>query len=102
MVDTLPTYPDPDFAELERVLKGEQEPRRVHLAELLIDEEVLQAIAQRYLGQQWVPSTAETRELYGRQVVALYHRLGYDFATTSYPGAAGEMPGSITRPPNTD
>jgi hypothetical protein len=79
MLEALPNTPDPDFAELERVLKGEQEPRRVHLAELLIDEEVLQAIAERYLGQRWVPSTAETRESYFRQLVALYHRLGYDF-----------------------
>lgn len=71
--------PAPDFAELERVLKGEQEPRRVHLVELLIDEEVLQAIAERYLGKAWIPSTAESRELYFQQYVELYYRLGYDF-----------------------
>ena len=79
MGGVLPEYPDPDFTELERVLKGEQEPRRVHLIELLIDEEVLQAIAKRYLGQPWVPSTEKPRETYFRQLITLYHRLGYDF-----------------------
>ena len=54
MINPLLEHLAPNFAELERVLKGEQEPRRVHLVELSIDQEVLQAIAERYLGEPWV------------------------------------------------
>lgn len=54
MTNPLLEHPAPNFAELERVLKGEQDPRRVHLVELGIDQEVLQAIAERYLGEPWV------------------------------------------------
>jgi len=92
MKNPLLERPAPDFAELERVLKGEQEPCRVHLVELLIDEEVLQAITVRYLGKPWVswgegprwlPSLEEQGEPYFKQLVALYYRLGYDYVPVS-------------------
>jgi uroporphyrinogen decarboxylase len=72
-------HPIPDFAELERVLKGEQEPRRVHPVELGIDEEVMQAITERYLGAPWIPSTAKPQARYFNQLITLYYRLGYDY-----------------------
>ena len=75
-------HPAPDFATLERVLKGEQEPARVHLAELTIDQEILQAITERYLDQPWIPLTEESREPYFEQFVNLYCRLGYDYVPT--------------------
>ena len=79
MANPLLTHPAPDFAELERVLKGEQETSRVHLVELLLDEEVLRAITEQHLGESWIPSTEETKELYYKQLVTLYYRLGYDY-----------------------
>jgi len=79
MTGALLEHPNPDFAELEQVLRGEQEPRRVHLVELLIDEEVLQTISERYMGQRWIPLAAESREAYWRQFIQMYYRLGYDF-----------------------
>ena len=79
MMNPLLDHPSPDFAELERVLKGDQEPQRVHLVELLIDEEVLQAIVEHYLGEAWIPSTAESRVRYLKQLTLLYCRLGYDY-----------------------
>lgn len=85
MTNPLLESPTPDFAELERVLKGEQEPRRVHLVELFLDQEVLQAIHERYLGQPWIPKTRwtnEPKEPYFRQLVTLYYRLGYDYVPT--------------------
>ena len=81
MTSPLLEHPTPDFAELERVLKGEQEPRRGHLVELPMDREVLQAITERYLGEQWIPFdrwTEEPREPFFKQLVTLYYRLGYD------------------------
>ena len=91
--------PAPDFAELERVLKGEQEPRRVHLVELGVDGELLQLIKERYLGEPWIsspnwrgwrffPPAEGIRAPYFDQEVTLYHRLGYDYARAwaQYPG----------------
>jgi uroporphyrinogen decarboxylase len=79
-------HPNPNFAELERVLRGEQEPRRVHLIELSIDQEVLQAIAERYLSKPWIfwdrPSGAPPTEPYLRQLITVYYRLGYDCVPT--------------------
>lgn len=71
--------PAPDFAELQRVLKGEQEPRRVHLVELGVDPEVRQAIIERYLGESPIPRTEETKERHFVQLITLYWRLGYDY-----------------------
>jgi len=70
----------PDFDELEKVLKGEKRPSRVHLVELGIDQEVAQFVTENVLGEQWVPSTEQTRSQFARQHVNLYARMGYDFA----------------------
>jgi uroporphyrinogen decarboxylase len=79
-------HPHPDFEELARVLKGEQEPRRAHVVELGIDQEVLQVISERYLGETW---TAWNRwrdgvppRSYIQRLVTLYYRLGYDYVPT--------------------
>jgi uroporphyrinogen decarboxylase len=86
MTNFLLENPSADFAQLERVLKGQEEPQRVHLVELHIDQEVLGAISERYLGQPWIQwdrhSGAPPPEPYFRQLVTLYHRLGYDFVPT--------------------
>lgn len=86
MTSLLLEHPAPDFAELERVLKGEQEPRRVHLVELHIDQEVLQAITERYLDEPWIAwdrlSGVPPTEPYFRQLITLYYRLGYDYVPT--------------------
>jgi uroporphyrinogen decarboxylase len=86
MTSPLLELPAPDFAKLEQVLKGEKEPRRVHLVELHIDHEVLQTINERYLSEPWIgwdrPSGAPPTEPYLRQLITLYYRLGYDCVPT--------------------
>ena len=75
-------HPAPDFAELERVLMGQQEPRRVHLVEVAIDQEVLQAISERCLHKPWIlwdNWREEPRESYFEQLVTAWYRLGYDY-----------------------
>lgn len=81
-------HPTPDFAEFQRVLKGEQAPRRVHLADLLLDEEILKAIVERHLDQPWAPWAGSQRWIppsygqmapYFRQLVTIFYRLGYDY-----------------------
>ena len=71
MINPLLKHPTPDFDEFARVLKGQQEPRRVHLVELGIDEEILQAITERYLDQTWV--SPESGEAYFQQRVNLFY-----------------------------
>lgn len=92
MLPPLSPEPKPDFAELEQVLKGEREPQRVHLVELIIDEEMLQGISERYLNQpwpsrgnlpKWMPLPPETRDPYYRQYVDVFAHLGYDFVPVS-------------------
>ena len=72
-------HPSPDFAELERVLMGEQAPERVYPVELLVDAEVMEVITERYLGETWIPLEDGTRDIHCQQRVRFYHRLGYDF-----------------------
>jgi uroporphyrinogen decarboxylase len=71
----------PDFEELDRVIKGEKQPTRVHLAELGIDEEVVRFVTVRVFGEEWVPSTEQTRSRYARQHVSFHAKMGYDFVT---------------------
>jgi uroporphyrinogen decarboxylase len=82
MINPLLENPTPDFSELARVLKGEQEPRRVHLMEHLIDEEVLQAIAECYLDEPWITWDRNLEsvppEAYLKQRIEVHYRLGYD------------------------
>lgn len=73
-------HPAPDFDTFARVLSGEQAPKRVHLVEPFYDIEVLQAIAQRYSDEPWIPLTPDTKEAFIRQLVNLFYRLGYDCA----------------------
>ena len=78
MTNPILARPTPDFAEFERVVKGEQKSQRVHLIELLVDAEVMQHITERYLGVPWIPLEEDTQEPYYKQLVNLYYRLGYD------------------------
>jgi uroporphyrinogen decarboxylase len=72
--------PNPDFDSLVRVLAGEEEATRVHLMELVLDAEIMQAITEQYLDQKWIPDTEETKEAYIQQTAELFYRLGFDFA----------------------
>ena len=91
MTGPLLEHPMPDFAELTRVLKGEQAPRRVHLVEIGIDPEVMEAIAERWLGQQRIPvlhpdsSRRYPDDLYYQRKVTVFSRLGYDCVNISPP-----------------
>ena len=70
--------PVPDFNRLLRVLRGQEQSRRAHAIELLIDAEILQTLQERYLQKKWIPLTAETQREYYTQIEELYRLLGYD------------------------
>jgi len=70
----------PDFQELEKVIKGERQPSRVHLVELGFDQEVIRSVTEDVFGEKWVLNTEQTRSRYARQHVSFCARMGYDFA----------------------
>ena len=78
MKDPFLGQPRPDFAEFERVVRGKQKPKRVHLLELLVDETLMCELTETYLGSPWIPLSADTRDIHIQQRIRLYHRLGYD------------------------
>jgi uroporphyrinogen decarboxylase len=85
MKNPLQEKPAPNFDEFEQVLMGNQMPKRVHLVEMMIDQEILQAIYECYLQTDWIPMqrwTDEPQNPYFQQLITLYYRLGYDYVPT--------------------
>jgi uroporphyrinogen decarboxylase len=87
-----PAHPEPRFDDLVQILEGRQLPSRARPVELLIDDEIMQAVTERYLKRAWVsrgsqprwlPLPKERQEAYFRQVVDVYYRLGYDYVPVS-------------------
>lgn len=74
--------PKPDFARFVRVIKGEEEPKRVPLIELGFDGEILKIIWERFVGSKWVPLTKDKRAEFFKQHALLHRDLGYDYVTT--------------------
>jgi len=68
----------PDFAELEAILKGNIKSKRVHFIELGIDDEVLQKVYECYLGGTWVERDVAGPERYLKNKLEIYSKLGYD------------------------
>jgi uroporphyrinogen decarboxylase len=105
MPNLLLDHPTPDFEQFVRVLKGEQAPRRVHVAEIGIDAEILQTIQETFLGEAWalprgVCSPVSPDERYYRQVTNIYYRLGYDFVPL-WPMWMGAPPTPVRRAADT-
>ncbi len=105
MQDLLLDHPTPDFDELLRVLKGDQLSRRVHLVEIGIDPEILQAIQEFCLDEPWalprgvcMPASPDLK--YYRQMINLYYRLGYDFVPLC-PIWVNNPPGKIVQTADT-
>ena len=70
----------PDFEELEKVITGEKEPKRVHFMELAIDHEVVRWVFENLLDRTYVADTDDTYVEFRRQHVEYYSLMGYDFA----------------------
>mgnify|MGYP005857575691 CR=1 FL=1 len=88
--------PKPDFNELNEILSGKKEPKKVHFVEMLIDEEIKKNLIEEYFGEKNIPPTVtfggsaeginedtdftknkEESEKYYRQLINFYYRLGY-------------------------
>ena len=86
--------PSPNFQELEEVLKGKKEPKKVYFVELGVDQEVVRFITENMLGERWVlpperlmgrsaargkASFDESEEKFWKQYINFYYRMGYDY-----------------------
>ena len=73
--------PSPDYKWFERVIRGEEIPKRPPFVELFLDQEVLEEIVSNYLDRQWVPLSPnrDERRKYWDNYIEAYYRLGYDF-----------------------
>jgi len=69
----------PDFAKFEKVVRGQEEPSRVHLVELGIDSEVIQEVTEQTLARKWIPDSPETHIRHLEQRISFYSAMGYDF-----------------------
>ncbi len=70
--------PVADFDRLMAILSGKKPADRVHPIELLIDEEILEAISEQFLQAKWIKLSPGTMALHFRQKAELYQKLGYD------------------------
>ncbi len=70
--------PTPDYPAFERMITGQEPPRRVHMAELRMDEELVRWVTEEVFGERWVAPEADRRGYWG-QYLRFCERLGYDF-----------------------
>lgn len=70
--------PKPDFPALEAVLKGIKKADKIHHIELAIDIEIMEVISESFMNKKWLPKDVENPKIYYRQLVEMYHQLGYD------------------------
>lgn len=70
--------PSPDFETFAKVLRREEKPRRVHFAELLVDQEIMKSLVEAVIGEKWV-SLNEDKKAYVRQYIRFFYRFGYDY-----------------------
>lgn len=70
----------PDVDKLVDVLKGKRESKEVLLAELIIDDEILEEYTIKYLKKEWVKydrKNKDARRKYWDNVLECYKTLGY-------------------------
>ncbi|MCX7667515.1 MAG: hypothetical protein N2Z84_01085 [Atribacterota bacterium] len=83
----------PDWGEFLKVIQGVKQPRRVHFAEFLVDQEIVGTFHERYLGERRVAATDDPRTFI-RQCISFFHRLGYDYCVlVDVPGLVFPFPG---------
>jgi len=72
-------FPEPDIEEFKKVLKRREKGKRIHIAELHIDKEILIYLWEEFFGEKWIePVDYETQKETLKNIVTLYYRIGFD------------------------
>jgi len=74
----------PDFDQLEAVITGRTDPKRVHFVELGVDGEMWDYLQQHFLGSE-MASAEPSQDGHFRRLLTAYARLGYDFMNAGCP-----------------
>ena len=77
--------PSPDAEAFVSVITGRRKPRRVHLAELFADQEIMACITQHILGKKW-QAYSEDRSVQQQHLlcqIEYWYRMGYDYIRVS-------------------
>lgn len=92
----------PDFQQFIEVVTRKRKPAKVHQVELLVDQEIISSISQKYFLEEMVPLTSQTQKQYIRQYVNWWYRMGYDYAMIiDIPGIGLEFPSKIRKTDDT-
>ncbi len=103
MKEFKPREPKPDFQAMEAMIKGEIEPEKVRLAELVVDFEVIAWVLDKLFNEKMMtlaeayhpdeisaslkqgkgvqPMAGEKERLFWKQYASFFYRMGYDFVT---------------------
>jgi len=92
----------PDFQQFIEVVTKKRKPAKVHQVELLIDQEIISAISQKYFLEEMVPLTSQTQRQYIQQYVNWWYRMGYDYTMIiDIPGIGLEFPSQMRKTDDT-
>lgn len=77
--------PQPDIQNFIQVIRGEKIPQRPPLVELFLDFEIEREICRNYFGREypWPTGEREGDQLYHKNRIEVYYRMGYDYIRTS-------------------
>ncbi|MBN1436997.1 MAG: hypothetical protein JW936_07970 [Sedimentisphaerales bacterium] len=77
--------PQPDWQTFRAVITGQVKPKRVHLAELFADQEIMQWITKNVLQTRWTPASEDRQQMEAHYIdeINYWHRIGYDFIRVS-------------------
>ena len=83
----------PDYQKFIDVVTRKKRPIKVHLIELLVDQEIISTIFERYFLEKMIPLTPETQSQFLSQYVQWWYRMGYDYVMMiDLPGIGLEFP----------
>ena len=77
--------PQPNINDFLNQITGKAKPKRVHLAELFADQEIMQWITEDVLGKKWVPLPPDApkrppqMEQHLLTEIEYWYRMGYDY-----------------------
>jgi len=80
-------HPQPDIDQFLKVIRGQAQPSRAHLAELFADQEMMAWITEHVFEKKWVPAPSTPNLEQAKQhllcEIEYWYRMGYDYIRVS-------------------